>query len=1116
MRPGTGQRIYLGETYTPHTSGSYGSTDYDSDSASKDGEYLEITEFDVTHLLPVWALIVRTVNEPHSGETSNRVPAAYIHYDAFTGRPHLVGRWPGRVMLGLVATLDDSQPLASTYVDIGRRGQNESRGGTMTEDTISVAAIRAECVNQNLILSGQLDPASPTTGVFDSSFRGSGSLSFQGVTDLRSATDYSLPTPHRLSIDLNVAGSGGDSLVTAAASSAVRSPEALRSIFSQKWTNPTKPIGSSSSSATCPVQLLAVSLVMSDNSVLPAHQVPPNYLRISSLDSDLVWDPAIPTQPAIGYAKNSVETSSASVYVRVNSLVVWTSYSQSKQETGFHRSVPLGAMDDVVLAVQSGHVLRDPGPAQDPSKWFHRAHETPIDRREAVALNNHNTIEGTSGRYSIWSSPVGQSDFKTMFVSAQNANKRHSLYDSTGGQDSRPSNFITHILIWVGAIAVLLFAVNCTVLLALKKRRRTRTSHEAQADANQHQYSGLQDGKTKRTGVGRVDLYNVEDNECTVKANGSAELSNMTAGSPVIPCSQFGYLPSYSDVHSSHRMMMMDSSSAQQVDTMTGGLSCSSMGSTHSGPVGSLKQSMVMDPVVNPYLMMSEGSSMGASQSNKNSHSVNAPSFHCVPFGPVGYRPGGISNSPSSWNSPASMTPAVYQKTLPNTSPMQTASAASPSPGHIWPASLSPTNSGPCNPGYTSGLGSVGTCEGCSDEGVASGFEMISLSQEVVNITGNNGLHAAYPQLTRGPSGVVGRVATGGTNSTTSGGSANGTRTGLAHRVQMSTFKRSPTSGLGAGSLSGGSSSADASEFRVHRTPESGGLNEVEMGPQLASRGSIPSDVMYLHHLPSNRFQASPTVPPPIRSNLMTESFSGDKSTTEFGMPTSYPEKNLPEFSDAILHESGVRHHPSLRKNHSTMTKENPSSHKAHILSSPPGSDMGRDLSSSEDLEDTPVPMPPALLLNSHSCFGALNNHNRPFVSTNRQKVLRPSSPLESGLNLGSYKRSDSFGMATKIHPNDSLSPFGGNTAFGEFSKDRSAEPNPYPTSGGQTSVGFGMHGEMVGDTLDTSDEVSSGSKSSSARHGDNKYSKLSGQPRSNTKDPSEITYLHSIPPPEL
>ncbi|TPP64493.1 hypothetical protein FGIG_00615 [Fasciola gigantica] len=858
-------------------------------------------------------------------------------------------------MLGLVATLDDSQPLASTYVDIGRRGQNESRGGTMTEDTISVAAIRAECV--------VLRPSSPLeSGLNLGSYKRSDS--FGMATKIHP----------------------NDSL---------------------------SPFGGNTA--------------------------------FGELSKDRSAEP------------NPYATS------------------------GGRTSVGFG---------MHGEMVGD-------------------------TLDTSDEIEGTSGRYSIWSSPVGQSDFKTMFVSAQNANKRHSLYDPTGGQDSRPSNFITHILIWVGAIAVLLFAVNCTVLLALKKRRRTRTSHEAQADANQHQYSGFQDGKTKRTDVGRVDLFNVEDNECTVKVNGSAELSNMTAGSPVITCSQFGYLPSYSDVHSSHRMMMMDSSSAQQVDTMTGGLSCSSMGSTHSGAVGSLKQSMVMDPVVNPYLMMSEGSSMGASQSNKNSHSVNTPSFHCVPFGPVGYRPGGISNSPSSWNSPASMTPAVYQKTLPNTSPMQTANATSPSPGHIWPASLSPTNSGPCNPGYTSGLGSVGTCEGCSDEGVASGFEMISLSQEVVNITGNNGLNAAYPQLTRGPSGVVGRVATGGTNSTTSGGSANGTRTGLAHRVQMSTFKRSPTSGLGAGSLSGGSSSADASEFRVHRTPESGGLNEVEIGSQLASRGSIPSDVMYLHHLPSNRFQASPKVPPPIRSNLMTESFSGDKSTTEFGMPTSYPEKNSPEFSDAILHESGVRHHPSLRKNHSTMTKENPSSHKAHILPSPPGSDIRRDLSSSEDLEDTPVPMPPALLLNSHSCFGALNNHNRPFVSTNRQ-VLRPSSPLESGLNLGSYKRSDSFGMATKIHPNDSLSPFGGNTAFGELSKDRSAEPNPYATSGGRTSVGFGMHGEMVGDTLDTSDEVSSGSKSSSARHGDNKYSKLSGQPRSNTKDPSEITYLHSIPPPEL
>lgn len=726
-------------------------------------------------------------------------------------------------------------------------------------------------------------------------------------------------------------------------------------------------------------------------------------------------------------------------------------------------------------------------------------------------------IDGATGRYSIWSSPVGQSDFRTMFVSAQNANKRHSVYDPTSGQDTHPPSFITHILIWVGAIAVLLFAVNCTVLVALKKRRQTRNSRESQASTSQHHYSGLQDGKSKRTGVGRIDLYNVEDNQSTVKTNGNGEMVNMAAGSPMIPCSQLGYLPSYSDVHSGHRMMM-DSSSPQQVETMTAGLSCSSMGSTHSGPVGSLKQSMVMDSVVNPYLMMSEGSSMGASQSNKNSHSANPPTFHGMPFAAVGYRPGGISNSPPSWNSPASMTPAVYQKPLPNISPMQTTNAASPSPGHMWPASLSPTNSGPCNPGYTSGLGSVGTCEGYSDEGVASGFEMISLSQEVVNITGNNGLHNAYPQLNRGFGGAVGRTATGGTNSTASGGSASVTRAGLAHRVQMTTFKRSPTSGLGAGSLSGGSSSADASEFRVHRSPESGGANELEIGTQPTSRGPSSTDVMYLHHLPPHQLRGSPKVPPPMRSSLMTESFSGGKCTTEFGLPTNYSEKNSEESTDIMLRESGLRHHTSFNNNRSIAIRENPSSHEAHMLPLPSGLDLRKDSPPPEDLEDAPVPMPPALLLNNHSCFGVLTDHSRTVVSSNLDNAFKPSPPPESGLNLGSYKRSDSFGMATKVHPTDSFSPFTGNKLLTGFGRESSAEPNnPYPSDvGGQTATGFVTHGEMVGDTLDTSDEVSSGSKSSSARHGDNKYSKLSLQSKSSPRDPAEATYLHSIPPPEL
>ncbi|VDP76776.1 unnamed protein product [Echinostoma caproni] len=904
-------------------------------------------------------------------------------------------------------------------------------------------------------------------------------------TDSRTATDYSLPTPHRLSVELYVAGSNDQSLVTAAASSAARGPEVLRSIFSQKRMTATKPIVSGSSSATCPVQLLAISLIMSDESVLPAYQVPPNHLRISSLDSDLVWDPAVPMQQLLNEAKRAPEsttttTTTTSVYVRVNSLIAWDhSYNPTQPGSNPYHSVPLCAMDDVVIVAQSGRTIPDPGPPQDPSRWFSQAHETPIDRREAVPTSN--TVDGATGRYSIWSSPVGQSDYRTMFVSGHNANKRTSVYDQINGQENRPTNFITHILIWVGVIAVLLFAVNCTVLLALKKRRQTRASRDTQPAGNQRHYS-----KANKTSVGHIDLYNVEGNECTVKTNGSGEVGNLTAGSPLIPCSQFGYLPSYSDVHSGH--LMMGSSSPQQVETMTAGLSCSSMGSTHSGPVGSLKQSMVMDSAVNPYLMLSEGSSIGgAGHSSKNSHPANIPQFS-VSYAPIGYRAGAISSSPPSWNSPASMTPAVYPKPLPNMTVMQSANANSQSPVHMWPASLSPTNSGPCNPGYTSGLGSVGTCEGYSDEGVASGFEMISLSQEVVNITGNNGL----PQLHRTTTGPMGRMATGGTSSTTSGGSANGVRAGPTHRAQMSTFKPSPTSGLGAGSLSGGSSSADASEFRAHRTPESGGLNEIEMDTQLPSRGPSSADNMYVPQLSTSQFRASPKVPPPpLRPSLMTESFSGAKSAG-FGMSANYAEKNSSDSPNTALRESGLRHHSSLRNDHSVMIREGLGSHDAHALSAlPPDPELLRDSSLLDELEEAPVPMPPALLLNNHGCFEALSESNRTGVSNNlpNPNALKLSSTPETGLNFGSYKRSDSFGMATKAHATGSCRP----------------------------SAGFGTHGEMVGDTLDTSDEVSSGSKSSSAVQGETKFAKLSEHSRTTTsRDSGELTYLHSIPPPEL
>ncbi|KAF6774136.1 hypothetical protein AHF37_05838 [Paragonimus kellicotti] len=916
VRPGTGQRIYLSST--DHGSGPRDlPVDTYRSSIPSESETTEPMTFDVTRLLPPWALVVRPVLQ-NTRETSP-VTAAYIHYDTFSGRPYLVGLRPGPVLLGLVATFGDSQPLVSSYVYVGT--SPTPADGTMEEEPLNIVGIRADCVDPSVRLSGHLSPATMAIGAEGIGFERLHGLnqdirrsdmfgSTPDIQRLKQMPDYSLPNPQRLTVKLYQVDSTSNGLITAAASSATRSAEFLRSILRQK-------VGTTG--AALGILDRPLSLIMSDGSVLPTHTVPPGQLRISSFGSDLVWDPS-----------NDELVKRINLRIRINSLVVWSPRLRTPNEVARY-SVPLGVMDDVIAAVQSGSSLPDPGLPLTVSKIYtvrpgtgqriylsstdHGSgpRDLPVDTYRSsipsesettepmtfdvtrllppwalvvrpVLQNTRETSPVTaayihydtfSGRpYLVGLRPgpvllglvatfgdsqplvssyvyVGTSptpadgtmeeeplnivgiradcvanqssndevdenqpssalylpaDRASVFIASQNSHSEASDRNQTEDQSGRSATLVTHILVGIGCLAVVLFTINGIVLLTIRKRRRHR-----------HRTTQLCRVSMKKGKIGHVDAYNVLGNDGTTKQNGGLDFY-----SPGVSSDSFKpqyRAPPYSESHPSQALLHNSSTCPPDITQMAAGLSCSSMGSGASGPVNSLKQSMLMEAATNPYLLASDTSLPGVFHSPQNSQLSNMPPYTVSQMLPTNSQTRPQPNA-SSWNSPSSMTHnrqfQCLNPTLANQSNMSIG----------WPSRLSPTTSGPCNAGYNSGLGSVGTTEGCSDEGVASGFEVISLSQEIghsnVNTTGLLHPSSFGPQNpSRQPFCGISQNATGGTNSTASGGSATGL-VGPINRTLISAFKRSQTSGIGAGSLSGESSAGEFSDVRhISRRPGS-------------------------------------------------------------------------------------------------------------------------------------------------------------------------------------------------------------------------------------------------------------------------------------------------------
>ncbi|KAF7260581.1 hypothetical protein EG68_01927 [Paragonimus skrjabini miyazakii] len=969
VRPGTGQRIYLSST--DHGSGPRDlPVDTYRSSIPSESETTEPMKFDVTRLLPPWALVVRPVLQ-NTRETSP-VTAAYIHYDTFSGRPYLVGLRPGPVLLGLVATFGDSQPLVSTHVYVG--SSQTQADGTLEEEPLNIVGIRADCVDPSVRLSGHLSPATMASGAEGIGFerlhgpnhdirRSDPFDSTQNVQRLKQVPDYSLPNPQRLTVKLHQVDSTSNGLITAAASSATRSAEFLRSILRQK---------------------------------------------VNQLSNDEI----------------------------------------------------------------DGNQLTS-------------AQYLPADRAN-------------------------------VFIASQNSHNEVSARNQIEDQNGRSATLVTHILVGIGCLAVILFTINGIVLLAIRKRRRRhRTAPPCRASM-------------KKIKIGHVDAYNVVGNDGTTKQNGGLDFY-----SPGVSSDSFKpqyHAPPYSESHPSQALLHNSSTCPPDITQMAAGLSCSSMGSGASGPVNSLKQSMLMEAATNPYLLASDSSLPGVFHSPQNSQLSNMPPYTVSQMLPVNSQTR-LQPNASSWNSPSTLAHnrqfQCLNPTLTNQSNMSIG----------WPPRLSPTTGGPCNAGYNSGLGSVGTAEGCSDEGVASGFEVISLSQEIgqSNVSTTGLLHPSSfgsQNPSRQPFCGISQSATGGTNSTASGGSATGL-VGPINRTLISAFKRSQTSGIGAGSLSGESSAGEFNDVR-HITHRPGSVSPMEQDGHICMNQFTAGSPD--HHF--GRRQTSPPhcpypvntkVPglscmdtvrdvhyPQARMNLMAESFTNATPCSRFadgvqqrtaqiirnGFQNSSPNQGRPHSQERL--ESG-----SLEQNGNLEVGN--ARYKQNFSIPPPCSDRthrdGNGHAASDDLEVSPVPMPPMLLLNSQVCLDVLNPHNFNTLY-NTTGMPAPPSPAELRTSLGSYKRSDSFGMATK------------QSALQVHEDSGPRHLNHQDILKGPPNSLSHASEEMVGDTLDMSDDLSSGSKCSSAFRKDvNLFGPIKPMEFSRgltITETSDLTYLHKLPPPEF
>ncbi|VDQ01774.1 unnamed protein product [Trichobilharzia regenti] len=1007
MKPGTGQRIYLGSSFSDkqYSSSAYSMPPhFNQFHAHEDGS--SEMRFDITRLLPLWSLVVKSVRSSHPSSEINEEAggggAAYLHRDAFSGRPYLIGRFPGKVELNLVATLGDIQPLSTLSIEVVDLRSPQDQPKSVYADNPDIVALKAECVDPHLELSGNLIPAAASNNhiynsqdIYDK-VRSHLPADEPPITRIQ---DKSLPNPHRLNINLIGRSPNVVNLVTAAASSTIRHPQSFKFKVIQKDQNPVRimdTMGPLVSSAVCPIHLLVINLILSDGSTISAHTIPKNQIRISSYGTQYVWDPAVPIRP--------------------------------NTEDGEQRS----------------GMVQDPGNPQNPAIWFTSAKNDKISEKILHPDNHGKDSSAVSSSAGSWL------QFSTLLTLSNADNSMKS--NNHKNQYSQAVPLVTYMLVSVGCLALILLMITCSVILFLRKKH---LSHPKTENKSQFNLLSNYEGRfNERSNHFDSDEQNYIEDKII---SGRLTASHMTSSTGE-QSKQLNVTPTYCNKNSGQALIVGGSGASSSPHCIEGrtqlvsGRSCSSMGSMNSGTFinTNIKHSMIVDTTVNPYFICSESSSSGRLQhASQHSCSTNLSPINTP--GLISYQTDYNNSVPQgNWN-----TPTTNLLVHPNHQRQSSYSnTGNTDKCLLWPMGHH-VGGQPCNGDYTSGLGSVGTAEGCSDEGVASGIEVNSLSQELNNNTSGGITH--FPGSMRckfssnthsqrhTPNGYCsaheslgGRINSNGNNV-----SINHSRDAsikCKHTMTSTTIDDNNGVCVGGGSLSGTSSGADISEYRQ-------------------TRGQFDSRCQTKNKLNSQ----------PSNTGYIVS------SQTDGGIDSNCSQRltNVSKISDFI----------------------------------------GERSPKSNYYDGFAVHVPPMMLLNNRINSTTLTKPltNSPLLLNRPYDIDEYNSYERKQTSLG-YKRSDSFGMATHRIQSDQEGCMQNDDLAQKitFNSDYcSLSNNDKQSIFLQDSMVGGAIDEMIGDSSDVTDDVGFPQKLN------DKIIEKS-ENHSNRSNSDGLSYLHNIPPPEV
>nr|CAH8828625.1 unnamed protein product [Trichobilharzia regenti] len=1124
MKPGTGQRIYLGSSFSDkqYSSSAYSMPPhFNQFHAHEDGS--SEMRFDITRLLPLWSLVVKSVRSSHPSSEINEEAggggAAYLHRDAFSGRPYLIGRFPGKVELNLVATLGDIQPLSTLSIEVVDLRSPQDQPKSVYADNPDIVALKAECVDPHLELSGNLIPAAASNNhiynsqdIYDK-VRSHLPADEPPITRIQ---DKSLPNPHRLNINLIGRSPNVVNLVTAAASSTIRHPQSFKFKVIQKDQNPVRimdTMGPLVSSAVCPIHLLVINLILSDGSTISAHTIPKNQIRISSYGTQYVWDPAVPIRPNTEDGEQRVN-----ITVPINSLIIWPAKITDKGDTT-HHALPLAIMDDVFVYIRKSGMVQDPGNPQNPAIWFTSAKNDKISEKILHPDNHGKDSSAVSSSAGSWL------QFSTLLTLSNADNSMKS--NNHKNQYSQAVPLVTYMLVSVGCLALILLMITCSVILFLRKKH---LSHPKTENKSQFNLLSNYEGRfNERSNHFDSDEQNYIEDKII---SGRLTASHMTSSTGE-QSKQLNVTPTYCNKNSGQALIVGGSGASSSPHCIEGrtqlvsGRSCSSMGSMNSGTFinTNIKHSMIVDTTVNPYFICSESSSSGRLQhASQHSCSTNLSPINTP--GLISYQTDYNNSVPQgNWN-----TPTTNLLVHPNHQRQSSYSnTGNTDKCLLWPMGHH-VGGQPCNGDYTSGLGSVGTAEGCSDEGVASGIEVNSLSQELNNNTSGGITH--FPGSMRckfssnthsqrhTPNGYCsaheslgGRINSNGNNV-----SINHSRDAsikCKHTMTSTTIDDNNGVCVGGGSLSGTSSGADISEYRQTRGQfDSRCQTKNKLNSQPSNTGYIVSsqtdggiDSNCSQRLTNvskiSDFIGERSPKSNCKINQMFESFIHDSPQITFTADAGddFQRKMLSGENNIVANTMCTNAKDSMiNKSKSTYGSNN---QNLHSTVNPIG----------EDYDGFAVHVPPMMLLNNRINSTTLTKPltNSPLLLNRPYDIDEYNSYERKQTSLG-YKRSDSFGMATHRIQSDQEGCMQNDDLAQKitFNSDYcSLSNNDKQSIFLQDSMVGGAIDEMIGDSSDVTDDVGFPQKLN------DKIIEKS-ENHSNRSNSDGLSYLHNIPPPEV